>query len=53
MIYVASCRRCNSQTIIPHVSQKEPPTLATVRFYCTNCGLTFTLDELMGLYIAL
>jgi hypothetical protein len=54
MIYVASCKQCHSQNIIPHSTQKEPPkTVDTLQFYCTNCGMAYKLDELMGLYIAL
>jgi hypothetical protein len=53
-VYVASCRQCSSQTIIPHISLDKPPEhAAEVRFYCTHCGRAYSLEELMDLYIAL
>ena len=52
MMYVAQCKKCNSQAIVPHAEKTTPPAMNMVRFYCTNCGKVYELTELVGLYVA-
>lgn len=53
MMYVAECKQCHCQTIIPHAEPAGPPAYNMVRFYCTQCGKVYELTDLTGLYKAI
>jgi len=53
MMWVAQCRQCHCQEIIPHAEKVSPPAYTLVRFYCTQCGKVYELTELVELYVAI